>query len=495
MTSGDQMTFSVNIFPPGGTYAWTLDGSPISYTGKSYLYTALGGNHTLMVKAKQILGTDTQTWNIQVNSPPIAHTGPNQWVAEKALVTLDASNSTDPDNDIVSYAWVQTNGTQVVLSNPSGITTTFLAPEVDESSEALTFKLTVTDSKGLTSIATCIINVTRVNDPPIAEAGINKSVSAGAEVTLNGGDSYDPDDEIASYQWVQTGGPTVTLTNADAAIAQFTAYVVVGSVLTFELTVTDAGGLQAMDTCVITVSNLSAPITDLLNSLVPIPAGTFDMGSTDNEYGYAHYTTPVNAVTLQSFEIGTYEVTQAQYASIMFTNPSQFPGPGYENNPVNGVAWNEARVFCTRLSVLTGRTFTLPSEAQWEYACRAGTTTLYSFGDSDESLGNYAWYGINSNDTTHPVGSKLPNAWGLYDMLGNVWEWCLDSWHDSYTGAPNDGSAWEPDIEGGYRMLRGGGWIPYMSMNFRSAYRLNFLPPNWVTDINIGFRVVAVPAP
>jgi eukaryotic-like serine/threonine-protein kinase len=112
---------------------------------------------------------------------------------------------------------------------------------------------------------------------------------------------------------------------------------------------------------------------------------------------------------------------------------------------VEQVSWYDAWEFCQKLSVMTGRAFDLPSEAQWEYACRAGSTTLYSFGDDIGLVNNYAWSSANSS-STHPVGLKLPNNWGLYDIHGNVWEFCLDSWHDNYTGAPTDGSAWEPGI-------------------------------------------------
>ena len=210
------------------------------------------------------------------------------------------------------------------------------------------------------------------------------------------------------------------------------------------------------------------------------------MGSTDNQYGRAQYTTPVHAVTLQGFEISAYEVTQAQYQAVMGVNPSYFKG---ENNPVETVSWYDARAFCTALSAMTGRTFTLPSEAQWEYACRAGTTTLYSYGDSDTLLGDYAWYYTNSGSRTHTVGAKLPNNWGLYDMMGNVYEWCLDSWHTNYTGAPTDGSAWEPET-GSSRMIRGSTWNIIYPRDFRSAWRQSSYPDRRTGAF--GFRVVAI---
>jgi formylglycine-generating enzyme required for sulfatase activity len=299
---GKQVTFSVNVLPTDATYAWTLDETPISNEGKSYVYNAQSGQHFLTVRATHALGTDTQTWVIQTEDP----------------------------------------------------------------------------------------------------------------------------------------------------------------------------------------------ISSLLNTLVSIPGGTFLMGSTDDQFGWAQYTTPVHIVTLSGFEIGAYEVTQAQYEAVMGTNPSFFQGVNYPNacnNPVEMVTWFDAVEFCTKLSAQTGRTFTLPSEAQWEYACRAGSTTLYSFGSWYMFLGSYAWYQDNSGSMTHPVGTKLPNAWGLYDMHGNVIEWCLDTWHENYAGAPTDGSAWDPDA-GPDRVGRSGAFDTHLGV-CQSAFR-------WGVDgsgngYDAGFRVVAVP--
>jgi len=137
------------------------------------------------------------------------------------------------------------------------------------------------------------------------------------------------------------------------------------------------------------------------------------------------------------------------------------------------------------LSQITGKTYRLPTEAEWEYACRAGTTTRYYFGDDANQLGDYAWYDGNSQKTTHPVGQKKPNAWGLYDMSGNVWEWCEDNWHDSYKNAPSDGSAWLTN-DNNYHILRGGSWY-YYPRDCRSAYRDLSGSPYF----SLGFRVVS----
>lgn len=189
--------------------------------------------------------------------------------------------------------------------------------------------------------------------------------------------------------------------------------------------------------------------------MVAIPAGSFDMGSNngdDNEK-------PVHHVTLShAFAIGKTEVTQGQWKAIMGNNPSKFASCG-DNCPVEQVSWDDIQTFLEKFNAKTGKKYRLPSEAEWEYACRAGGQQEYCGSDTLDSVG---WYGGlakpagNSGKTTNPVATKQPNAWGLYDMSGNVWEWVEDVYHDSYKGAPTDGSAWQGD--GALHVPRGGGW-------------------------------------
>jgi formylglycine-generating enzyme required for sulfatase activity len=204
--------------------------------------------------------------------------------------------------------------------------------------------------------------------------------------------------------------------------------------------------------------------------LVLIRPGKFMMGGKEQ-----------HEVTLtKPYYLGVTLVTQAQYEAVMGQNPSRFKGPMH---PVETIGWDDAADFCRKLSAKTRQTVRLPTEAEWEYACRAGTKTAFSFGDSDADLDDYGWYAGNSSGTTHPVAQKKPNPWGLYDMHGNVWEWCAD-WHDDYpkqavTDPQGPGSA-------PYRIVRGGGYN-YGPVNCRSANRGYYAPVD--RDIVCGFRV------
>jgi formylglycine-generating enzyme required for sulfatase activity len=224
--------------------------------------------------------------------------------------------------------------------------------------------------------------------------------------------------------------------------------------------------------------------------MVRLPAGSFQMGtnSTDmvsyyqsgtsglvSSSDWANAARPLHTVTFgQSFFMGRHPVTQAQWLAVMGENPSQ--NQSDPNLPVENIAWNDAVAFCQALTERVGRTFRLPSEAEWEYGCKAGGgDTAYSFGNDAGTLSQYAWYIDNSGGFTHPVGQKLPNAFGLYDVHGNVWEWCQDPYHATYADAPTDGSAWVTGGNTAFRAQRGGS-TGQTAGACRSAWR-NFFPP------------------
>jgi formylglycine-generating enzyme required for sulfatase activity len=238
--------------------------------------------------------------------------------------------------------------------------------------------------------------------------------------------------------------------------------------------------------------------------MIAIPGGSFTMGSPDDELKRRPSESPQHDVTLQPFYLGRYAITQAQWRVVagydrinrdLDPYSSRFKG---DNLPVERVDWDDATEFCQRLSAATGKDYRLPSEAQWEYACRAGTTTPFSYGETiAPELVNYdasRTYGDGTKgeyrEKTTEVGILPGNSWGLHDMHGNVWEWCEDDWHSDYTGAPSDGSAWlENDRKTSNRLLRGGSWF-YNPEICRSSVRNNFARD--IRNNNLGFRVRCV---
>jgi len=235
--------------------------------------------------------------------------------------------------------------------------------------------------------------------------------------------------------------------------------------------------------------------------MVAIPGGRFLMGSADSENQNSKES-PQHSVTVKPFYMGKFTITQAQWKQVaalpqvktfLKSDPSSFKG---DNLPVEQVSWDDAVEFCARLSQKTGKDYRLPSEAEWEYACRAGTTTPFHFGKTiTPALANYnanyhdgdAPKGSNRQTTTSVGYFQVANTFGLYDMHGNVWEWCADLWHENYYGAPTDGSVWEFWGDTSYRLLRGGSWRNY-SGSCRSAYGSSNSSDHRYD--NVGFRVV-----
>ena len=233
-----------------------------------------------------------------------------------------------------------------------------------------------------------------------------------------------------------------------------------------------------------------------VNELVPITPGTgtfprdFAMGAADG----LDAAKPVHTVTFAyPFRIAKYEVTQELYEAVTGANPSRWKGP---RNSVEMVGWHEANEFCRKLTaelrqrklIAADEIVRLPSEAEWEYTCRAGTKTLFSFGDDAKDLGEYAWFTGNAKGNDPPVGKKKPNPWDLYDMHGYVWEWTLDAWQPNYEGAPTDGSARDAK-DAKQRVGRGGAWTE-KAEDCRSSTRGHWPPDARRADI--GFRCVVV---
>jgi formylglycine-generating enzyme required for sulfatase activity len=235
--------------------------------------------------------------------------------------------------------------------------------------------------------------------------------------------------------------------------------------------------------------------------MVAIPSGKFMMGSPETEHDRYPDESPQHEVTVQPFFIGKYSITQAQWRVIANTtqverelNPDPFHFKG-DNRPVEEVSWEDAIEFCQRLSRETGRDYRLPTESEWEYACRVGTATPFYFGKTitgklanyDSDVTYFQERKVKSKGKTTSVGDFPPNAFGLYDMHGNVWEWCLDNWHSNYEGAPTDGSAWLSDEDDITHIMRGGSW-DINPRSCRSATRDLNTPDN--RNNVIGFRVV-----
>ncbi len=233
------------------------------------------------------------------------------------------------------------------------------------------------------------------------------------------------------------------------------------------------------------VQPAAEPLARITNSLgmqfVQIPAGQFVMGSDALGYG------PQRSVSVVTFYLGVHEVTQAQWEAVMGYNPSAFRDP---NRPVEQVSWLEVQTFLEQLNLREGTNrYRLPSEAEWEYAARAGSSSRFFFGNEVAPLRRYAWFGAGSHRGTRQVGTLKANRWGLHDIYGNVWEWVQDCWRESYEGAPADARAWsEPNCPS--RSLRGGGWNNQPSLlgsAVRGSYDVRF------GDMSNGFRVALAP--
>ena len=333
------------------------------------------------------------------NHPPNADAGPDQLVNEGQSVSLNGSNSMDDDDGIVSYHWVQTGGADVTLSNPDDVQPYFTAPDVGVEGTALTFELTVTDMAGNQGQDTCVVNVTRQNEPPQANAGVDQTVNEGEAVILDGASSLDIDDGIIAYEWVQIGYPTITLSNASTPTPTFTAPPVGpdGLSLTFSLTVTDAGGLQDTDACIVNVSWLNEPPTAIINP---------DYLETT---GIALVTLDGSASTDPDDGIASYLWTQVEGDPITFSNPTSavtsFSAPATEaldkniilrltvtdNGGLKDTADSSIYVMQNEPPALDSVTISGPAQVDENSGAQYTLTATYSDGSSSAVTGFASW--------------------------------------------------------------------------------------------------------
>jgi formylglycine-generating enzyme required for sulfatase activity len=237
-------------------------------------------------------------------------------------------------------------------------------------------------------------------------------------------------------------------------------------------------------------------VRKLETDMVSVTGGTFTMGCEDKKRdGNCNSDEkPAHQVSVSNFSIGRYEVTQAQWRAVMGSDPPELYNKGCDQCPVEGVSWNDIQDFLKKLNSLTGKRYRLPTEAEWEYAARGGIRSLDFLYSGSNNIEEVAWYDSNAESgnkngeqkTTRPVGGKKANELGLYDMSGNVWEWCEDDWHGNYQGAPTDGRAWVDSPRGSYRVFRGGGWFG-TAEDCRAANRDGYAPT--YRDGNVGFRL------
>jgi formylglycine-generating enzyme required for sulfatase activity len=229
------------------------------------------------------------------------------------------------------------------------------------------------------------------------------------------------------------------------------------------------------------------PIEALSANMVRVRGGTFTMVCTRDQGGDCYGDEkPSHQVTVSDYYIGKYEVTQKEWRAVMGSDPPELRFKGCDNCPVEQVSWEDIQQFLTKLNAKTGKVYRLPTEAEWEYAARGGSSGRgYKYSGSN-NLDKVAWYRSNSRDKTHPVGRKKANELGLYDMSGNVGEWCSDDWHGNYTGAPTDGRAWIDSPRASNRVNRGGSWVDF-SLFCRVSFRFYGAPSSRLS--NLGFRL------
>lgn len=426
-----------------------------------------------------------------VSLPPVVDAGGDQTISANQTVLLDASKSFAPDGDSLAYQWRQVSGPPVEITNGTSAQVAVTL----KAHGSYVFEVRV--SNGTATVADRV-TVTVPNSPPVAFAGDDMTVRPNQSVILDASRSSDPNGDELTYEWRQISGPVLTIADARSVQASFTPMTF--AEYSFEVSVTDGTAIMK-DQVIVTVTDplqVSATM-----EMVYIAPGMFLMGSPDSEPRRSTNEGPQHEVTIsKGFYLGKYEVTQGQWEGVMGTRPWAGKRNVQESpdNPAGYVLWLDAQAFLGKLNAAEGTTvWRLPTEAEWEYAGRAGTTTRWSYGDDESQLGNYAWYNsTNSRDPwhereayAHQVGLKLPNPWGLYDMHGNVWEWVQDRYDPSYYSQSPMSDPAGPVTGGQYqswRIQRGGSFLD-SSDGVRVAQRSPLPDPN-TPNPHHGFRCV-----
>jgi len=372
--------------------------------------------------------------------------------------------ATDSDGDQLSYAWSSTSGS--FPQGTSGTSVTWKAPDTPGPYQC---KVIVSDGQEVVE-GTVRINVTDAGlDPPTGLQALGDGELSPGIFNTTIELSWDGVFGISTLKGFnlyrsRDGGPYERI-NLNVLPANSTSYLdesVQTGEYSYQITSVNIDDLDGSP------STASDPIGALEIALTLIDSGTFEMGDIAGAGSSDEH--PVHTVRItQDFYMGTYEVMQAEWRAVMGSNPSYFTGD--DRLPVERVSWNDVQDFIGVLNDWAGGSYyRLPTEAEWEYAARAGTTTKYSFGDLESELGNYGWYSSNSGSRTHTVGEKLPNPWGLYDVHGNVYEWVYDWYGSGYYGRSPSWSPVGPSL-GSRRVIRGGCWWEDIANDLRSANR------------------------
>ena len=506
-SSNTSLVPNANIVFGGSGISRTVTVTPVS--GRS-------GSTTITVNVSDGEDTASKSYTVTVlvpnQAPTASFTVSSSSGDTDTSFQFNASGSSDPE-DVTSVLQVRWDWDSD--SNwDTGYSTTKTVPHSFPSSGDYTVKMQVKDSKGLTGTTSHQVTASAANRSPTAVFTVNRlSGDTSTNFQFNASSSSDLEDATSVLQvrwdwdndsnWDTGYATTKTVSHSFPSSGDYTV----------KMQVKDSKGLTNTTSHLVTVSPKSVPSVGdtytgdtYTNSLgmtfKKIPSGTFMMGC-EGEDGASGYScesneAPKHSVTIsKAFYMQTTEVTQGQWKAVMGSNPSDFSSCG-DTCPVEMVSWDDIQTFLSTLNGLGQGTYRLPTEAEWEYSARAGTTTAYSFGDNSSQLEDYGWYlensqvsysGSYSGKGTHPVATKLPNPWGLYDMHGNVWEWVQDIYDSS---AYSSHSASDPIYEksGSGHVLRGGSWI-YSAGRPRSAFRSPWSPS--LRIVSLGFRVVSAP--